>query len=273
MQMTGQKHLKLKHGIGWEGVKEDLKQIRWKDPIVIVLCTILVFLTFGSAMGVATGVSKNAVKVEIDAAYGGTDTGYEGIVNEADVTENIVNELEKLLKNDRRFKVYRTHAAGTALSVAERAAKIKKDDPMVVVSVHADGSPNIDLSGMHVYAEVPGNANHEASLNLANCISKAFTSETWPAYTGYLYYQPTDTENQYELKYVPASDTADYHMDTFELMKQCDMPVVVTSQFYVTNQSDVDQWASSDGYYKAAVDLYDALCEYNGFEPLTARNS
>lgn len=250
----------------WSSVRKDLKQIEWKDPIVVILCMILIFLTAGSTWNVVTGKAKNAVKVELDAVYGGEDLGYQGIVNEAEVSENIVNDLEALLKKDRRFEVYRTHEAGTSAAVSDRIAKIEKDDPMFVVSVHADGHPNAELTGMHIYAMPPANKNHDASLKLANAIASTFTDGTWGVSTGYLYYQQIDQSENYEMKFVAADDTTDYQLDTFELMKQADVPVVVTNQFYVTNQANVDQWANEEGYQKAAQNIYDAICDYNGFE-------
>lgn len=265
---TTKKHLR----INGRQIRRDLKQIDWKDPIVKILCVILVFLTCGSTFGACTGVSKNAVKVELDAAYGGDSRGYEGIVSEADVSENIVNDLEALLKKDRRFKVYRTHEAGTAATVAQRVEKIKKDDPMLVLSIHADGSPNVELTGMHVYAEIPGQKYHDASLRLAQAIAEPFTSDTWKADTGYLYYEPQEGTENYQIKSVASDDLTNYKLSTFELMEESPALVVVSNQFYVTNQADVDRWANDDGYHEAAVNLYNALCDYNGFERKVERN-
>lgn len=257
---------KKRINFSWNLVKSDLKQIAWKDPIVILLCCILIFLTAGSTMNAFSGVSKNAVRVELDAAFGGDDKGYQGIVTEADVTENITNQLEQILKKDKRFSVSRTHEAGTTASLTQRLNKIEEDDPMVVLSIHADGHPNADLSGMHVYAKTPTEKNHEASLKLADAVASNCQSDSWTVSTGYLYYQLNDTTGNYEMKFVGEEDTTDYKLDSFSLMKQCDLPVVVTNQFYVTSQTDVDRWANSDGYYEAAVNLYNALCDYNGFD-------
>lgn len=265
MTNSSKKNRKLKK-IRWELVKQDLHQIEWKDPIVVLLCVILLFLTAGSTLNACTGSAKNAVRVELDAAYGGSETGYQGIVNEAEVSENIVNDLEALLKKDRRFKVFRTHEAGTAATIAQRVAKIEKDNPMFVLSIHADGHPDADLTGMHVYAKTPSQKNYEASLKLADAVASSFVSDTWPVSTGYLYYQLDQASNTYQMKFVSEDDTTDYKLDSFELMKQCSLPVVVTNQFYVTNQSDVSTWANTDGYQKAAEQLYHALCSYNGFE-------
>ena len=259
--------------INGNAVKKDLKQIDWKNPIVILLCIILLFLTAGSTISACTGANKNAVRVELDAAFGGDDKGYEGIVNEAVVSENIVNELETLLKKDRRFKVNRTHEAGTTATLAQRIEKINTDDPMIVLSIHADGHPNADLSGMHVYAKTPTQKNHEASLKLADNIASSFDEENWPVSTGYLYYSLNNTTGNYEMKFVKEDDITDYKLDSFSLMKECNLPVVVDNQFYVTNQGDVDRWANKDGYEEAAINLYNALCKYNGFTSNIARNS
>jgi N-acetylmuramoyl-L-alanine amidase len=249
-----------------KNIRRDLRQIAWKDPIVILLCILLVFLTFGSTMSACSGASQNRVRIELDAAYGGSDTGYQGIVNEADVCQNIVTDLQALLKKDKRFQVLLSHEAGTSSSVSERAKKINQDNPLFVISIHADGNPNAALSGMHVYADIPSSKNHEASLRLAQAAANAFTAEDWPVSTGYLYYQPYESDGTYEMKFVSSEDTSDYQLDTLALMKQCDMPVIVTNQFYVTNETDVSTWANEDGYQKAAQKLYYAICDYNGLE-------
>ena len=75
------------------------------------------------------------------------------------------------------------------------------------------------------------------------------------------------------MKFVKEDDITDYKLDSFSLMKECNLPVVVSNQFYVTNQADVDRWANKDGYDEAAVNFYNALCKYNGFTSNLARNS
>lgn len=234
-----------------------------KDPMVIILVILLVFLTCGTAFGGC--VNHNRKVIELDAAYGGDNSGYAGIVKEADVTQKTVDALVKLLNEDGGYDVKLTHEAGTSASVKERSAKINRDKPDFVLSIHADGSPDASLSGQYIYADIPTDSHHADSLKLADFIKKAFTDETWKPQAGYLYYQPFD-HNTFQLKQVGEDDTRDYKLDTWDLMKQCDAPVVISDAFHVSNQADVDTWANDKGYQKAAENYYKAIRDYYGSE-------
>lgn len=232
-----------------------------KDPMVIILVILLVFLTCGTALGGFTGGNRKVI--ELDAAYGGDNSGYAGIVKEADVTQKTVDALQSLLNQDGNYEVKLTHEAGTSSSVEDRAAKIRKDHPDFVLSVHAGGSPDASVSGQYIYADIPSDADHADSLKLADFICKAFTDDTWKPQTGYLYYQPFDN-NTFQIKQIPEDDTKDYKLDTWDLMQKCDVPVVISDAFRVSNQSDVDTWANEKGYQKAAENYYKAIRDYYG---------
>lgn len=237
-------------------------KLNWKDPMVMILSCLLIFLTCGTAIA---GCKGKQVVIELDAAFGGDNTGYQGIINESDFTQAVVNKLAELLNEDSHFEVLLTHAEGESSSVAERAEKINNDKPDLVLSIHADGTPDTSRSGQIIYADIPTSTSHEESLNLANAIKTAFTSDTWTPSVSYLYYEPFD-DDSYQLNIVDASDTTDYALETWDLMEQVDVPVVISNQIYVTNQSDIDAWANDDGYTKAAELYYSALLEYYGIE-------
>ena len=247
-----------------EMVQPDRKkefQLNLKDPMVIILIVLLVFLTFGTALGGCH--SENQKVIELDAAYGGDNTGYAGIVKEADVTQKTVDALAELLEKDGSYKVVLTHESGTSASVSERVRKIQEDHPDFVLSIHAGGSPDASATGQYIYADIPGNQNHDTSLKLAEFIRKSFTTDNWKPQTGYLYYQPFD-DNTFQVKQVASDDTKDYKLDTWDLMEKADVPVVVSDAFHVTNQSDVDTWANDKGYQKAAENYYKAIRDYYG---------
>lgn len=229
-----------------------------KDPMVIILVILLVFLTAGTAF---SGCAGNKKVIELDAACGGDNTGYAGIVKEADVTQKIVDQLSELLTKDGSYQVKLTHEPGTSASVAERAAKIRDDKPDLVLSIHADGSPDASRSGQYVYADIPSDKNHDQSLKMADFIVKSFKTGKWKPQAGYLYYQPFDN-NTYQMKQVKEDDTKDYKLDTWSLMEKTDVPVVISDQFYVSCQSDVDTWANEKGYQKAAQNYYKAIRDY-----------
>lgn len=233
-----------------------------RDPMVIILAMLLVFITFGAGFA---GCKADTKVIALDAAFGGKDTGYQGIINEADFTESVVEKLAALLEKDNHFQVLLTHEASESVPVSQRAEKINQTKADIVLSIHASGTPDATKSGQIVYADIPTKQTHDDSLKLANAITKAFTSDTWTPSTSYLYYKPFE-DDSYQLQIVSSDDTTDYKLETWDLMEQCEAPVVISDQIYVTNQEDINTWANEDGYTKAAELYYEAIKEYYGIK-------
>lgn len=238
-------------------VKESLK-----DPMIVVLTLLLVFLTCGCLFA---GCMRSAKLIAIDAAYGGDNTGYQGIINEADFNEAVVEKLVALLEEDSRFHVLLTHEASESSSVQQRAEKINASKADLVLSIHASGTPDATKSGQIVYADIPTKQTHAESLKFADSIKQQFTSDTWLPTTNYLYYKPLQ-DDSYQLEIINVDDTTDYGYETWSLMELCEAPVVISDQIYVTNQDDINTWANEDGYTKSAQLYYDAIKEYYGIE-------
>lgn len=239
-----------------------MKKVNLKDPMVIILVALLVFLTVGSFIG---GMMPTKVIIELDAAYGGDETGYQGIINEADFTEEVVDRLATLLKKDSHFEVRLTNDSNTTMSIAERCEKINMDQADIVLSIHASGTPDTTKSGMCVYSEVPSSLMHDASLSFAQNIVTAFSEGEYTASSNYLYYQPCE-DDSYEIQVVSSDDLTDYGYETLEMMESCDVPVVIVNQIYVSNQKDIDTWANESGYTKSAELYYQAIRSYYGYE-------
>ena len=233
-----------------------------KDPMIIILAALLIFLTCGTAI---SGCRGRKTVIALDAAFGGEDTGYQGIINEADFTESVVEKLAVLLTDDGHFDVVLTHDASTSATVEDRVNKIKQDGADIVLSIHATGTPDATRNVQQIYADIPTKTTHDASLKLANCIHDAFTSDTWTPSVNYLYYQPFD-DDSYQIETVASDDTNDYQLETWDMMEKCDVPVVICNQIYVTNQTDIDTWANEAGYQKAADAYYQAIKKYYGIE-------
>jgi N-acetylmuramoyl-L-alanine amidase len=238
---------------------------RISDPMVILLAALLLFMCCGT---VFAGCSKKEekIRIELDAAFGGDATGYAGIVNEADVTEQITDRLYRLMGQDERFEVLRTHEPGTSASVSAKAEKINADEPSLLVSIHTGGVPNASVSGMTIYPAIPSSRTNGESVKAAETIADAFTSETWTPALKYLYYKPF-TEDSYQIQLVDISDTQDYKLETWAILQKVNVPAVVVEQFYVTNQKDVDTWANEASYDNIAMQYYKALCTYYAIEP------
>ena len=239
------------------------KKLDFRDPMLIILIILLIFLTMGTAIGGCT--SNKQITIVLDAAYGGDQPGYEGIVKEADVTQAIVEALSTKLQEDDHFAVQLTHEKGQAATVTERAEVINKIHPDLVLSIHAGGNPNPEQSGQKIYADIPTDSANKVSLAAAQTIGREFAADGWNVFMGYMYYEPFD-ENTYSILNVDADDTTEYQYDTWDIMKASEAPVVVSDSFRVTNQADVDRWANEEGYKKAADLYYTALKKYYGIE-------
>lgn len=237
------------------------RRLNMKRLAIVILAVLLAAASLFLYQKLGHGKQAAAqpkITVELDAAFGGDQPGYAGIITEAEFNEKTVDALEKLLKKDDRFEVLRTHEAGTAMAVSARAAKIAADKPDIVLCIRAAHDRRSDVTGMTIYADLPTNAHHEESLKLADAIRDAFTTDAWKPAVGYLYYHPT-RPSSFQERFIDESDTTDYAEETLSLMQACDVPVVISAGIRVTSQADIDAWANDDGYEKAAEQYYAAL--------------
>ncbi len=242
------------------------KKMKLKNPLVIILAVILAFVAVGSSFSGCLHLTSDRIIVAVDAAYGGEQTGYTGLINESDYAEGVVNALCTRLQEDSRFITVRTHEAGTSRSILNIVKDINEREADMVLSIHAGYDPDPAKSGMHIYAEKPSSAGHERSLAFAESIQQAFAEER-EAEIGYMYYEPI-AENKFQLKIVPPDDETDYGLDTWTIMEKSLGPAVVSEQIYVSNEADVSAWANEEAYAKSAEMYYQAFCDYYGLRPL-----
>ena len=227
------------------------------DPMIVILAVLLVFLTLGTGISGCVNNSGNKTVICIDAAYGDSNKGYEGIVDEAEVTGKVADELESLLKSNRKFKVIRTDRSQ---SVKQRSTFINESAADAVISIHCAQDADSSVTGMKNIAQVPSVTGANSSLKLAQCISDAFKNDADSVFTGYMYYRSEDDTVLKE--YVDASDTTTYPYDTYDLLQNCTKTPVVTELCHNTSQSDVDNWCNEKGYKKAAQLYYQAILKY-----------
>ena len=227
------------------------------DPMIVILAGLLVFLTLGTGISGCVNNSGNKTVICIDAAYGNSNKGYEGIVDEAEVTGKVADELESLLKSNRKFKVIRTDRSQSA---KERSTFINESSIDAVISIHCAADADSSVTGMKNIAQVPATANAESSLKLAQYVSDAFKDEADSVFTGYMYYRSEDDMTFKE--YVDASDTTTYPYDTYDILQNCTKTAIVTEFCHITSQNDVDNWCNEKGYKKAAELYYQAILKY-----------
>ncbi|MFR4564931.1 N-acetylmuramoyl-L-alanine amidase family protein, partial [Anaerotignum sp.] len=76
--------------------------------------------------------------VALDAGHGGEDVGSVGVIQEVQLTERTVTALEKLLKEDGRFRVVLTRKMGEGMSITDRNRKLAILQPDLMLSVHGN---------------------------------------------------------------------------------------------------------------------------------------
>lgn len=227
------------------------------DPMIVILAGLLVFLTLGTGISGCVNNSGSKTVICIDAAYGEKNKGYEGIVDEAEVSGKVADELESLLKSNRKFKVVRTDRSQSA---KERSAFINESSADAVISIHCAQNADSSVTGMKNIAQIPSVTSTQSSLKLAQCISDAFKDDTDSVFTGYMYYRSED--DMIFKEYIDASDTTTYPYDTYDILQNCKKTAVVTELCHNTSQSDVDNWCNEKGYKKAAELYYQAILKY-----------
>lgn len=235
------------------------KKTRRLSIAVLILAAAILALV---VCGIAFGKAGDAVTIELDAGHGGDSSGYQGLASEDTFDEEVVNRLYQLLEKDRNFKVKRTHEAGTAMSVKDRAAKANEDQPDLVISIHCSSSDHAEDKGGIIFADIPSSSFHEASLGFADALKKEMNSQGISTAVQYYYYAPIKDGTVFQEHIVDESDTTDYQQETLDILTQVQAPCVQVRQIYVTNQDDVDKWASEEGYDASAQLYYNALKSY-----------
>ena len=199
--------------------------------------------------------------IALDAGHGGWDVGAEGIIQEVELTECTVAELEKLLKEDGRFRVILSRKEGEGMGITERNDKFQKKKPDLMLSVHGNANDAKGANGFEAYPSPPGYENHAESLAFAQLLAEemgtvgAKLRGTDGVRFGYY-------NSSGEKVLVDSSDTEVYDYDTFGMLKNMDCPAVLVEQCFITNAADVEKFGTEEGCKTAAAAYYRAICRY-----------
>lgn len=203
--------------------------------------------------------------VGLDAGHGGIDTGAVGIMQEVELTERTTAKLTALLKADGRFRVVLSRDEGEDKSITDRNKLFQRAKPDLVLSIHANSGEEASASGFECYPSPPGKTNHEKSLVFAQYIAKEMEAAGAKLRgtdgVRFGYYVPTADGNTTKLL-LDSTDTQIYDYDTFGMLKNMNCPAVLVEQCFVTNQQDVNEFATDEGCQKAAEAYYQAICHY-----------
>lgn len=109
-------------------------------------------------------------KVVIDAGHGGKDVGaIGGGVNEKDITLDVAQRVEKLLKQ-KGYSVKMTRDDDTYVSLQDRVSISENYHPDIFVSIHVNSSVRPEITGVetHYY--------HQESISLAQTVHSSLAS-------------------------------------------------------------------------------------------------
>lgn len=252
-------------------MKQKKPKYSLKDPMVMILTCLLVFLTAGTLFS-GKGADHVSYKIELDAAFGGSNKGFTGFIAEADINEKTVNALEELLLKDDRFEVCRTHPAGSEAAVLDSAARIEEDAPAMVLSIHGGWDPDENVSGTRVYIDLSGRSGESEAKKFAKEICAAFNAEDWQATRNYLYYHE-QSDGTFTIEVTDADEKQPSFGEetpvTWTLLEKTEVPCVIVEQFFISNKSDIGCWDNPEGYQLIAQKYYSAICKYFSLEERT----
>ena len=96
---------------------------------------------------------KKQYLIAIDAGHGGKDPGAVGRrgTTEKSVNLSIAKRLKKLIDKEKNMKAILTRDRDVYVKLSDRIKKIRKHQPTIFISIHADGAENRKASGSSVF--------------------------------------------------------------------------------------------------------------------------
>jgi len=118
------------------------------------------------------GPDEKVDVIVIDAGHGGRDFGAIGRhkrTREKDINIKIANELARLIRKDKQFKVIMTRSRDEYVSLDERARIANKAEADLFISIHCNSSPKSSADGFQVFYLAPAkNDAARAAAQLEN---------------------------------------------------------------------------------------------------------
>lgn len=184
-----------------------------------------------------------------------------GLITEAAYDEALTAELESLLKATGQFTVIRTKTADESMTMAGRLERIDKEEPDLVISIHAIHTMETGATVPLICVEPAGSETHDASLAAGTALQARLHPAEKESQLVYCYYTPVRPET-WQLHIVPADDTTDYGEETLEIMTGNSAPVVQISLLSLHSHEDLAALAAPEGIRQTAEMLRDGLTDY-----------
>lgn len=219
--------------------------------------------TGAGAQPAAAGVQGPPYTIIIDPGHGGMDTGAESIAIETDVINKTTGYLYELLKQDENFTPLLTRREDEDPDSGRRADIANSQKADLLISIHANSDSSRSSSGFECYPTTPGRPYHEQAMTFARLVTKhmrlaghKLRGSSGEAGIKFAFYSGNSK------KIVDSSDTKVRSLPSFGILEKSDCPALLVEQCFVTNYSDVQNWAKDEGCKKAAGVYYRAIKEY-----------
>ncbi len=176
--------------------------------------------------------------IVIDPGHGGTDPGTIGRSGtlEKTVTLQTALELARLLRASGRYEVLLTRKDDRFVSLAERAAYGRLHGAALIISLHADASPDHSARGTSVYirserAAGSGSRRRQSDIaEMAQALGKPPAAEAGSAWLQYSMIQRLD--DAMEMTAAPARSAH------FWVLANEDIPGVLVEMGFLSNRQD-----------------------------------
>lgn len=251
-----------------------------KKKFVLALCFILFAFAFLGrnlnevAYGVALcdtdkkaeniSVTSPPYVIAVDKGHGGVDTGAQHIVDEIDVIEKTGRRLYELLEKDENFIPVFTRDKASDPDSRQRCRVAEQAWASLLISLHANCDSHKSAHGFECYPMPKGRTHHENSLKFAQIVCRNMEQRGH-----YL-----RGENKDGIKYafysgknkiiVDSTDTKIRSAKSFGILENSPCPRILVEQCFITNYSDVENWATDRGCKKAAEIYYKSISDYFG---------
>jgi N-acetylmuramoyl-L-alanine amidase len=138
---------------------------------IFALLTLAFTFTFETNIATAaqtSNINKNRISVMIDPGHGGEDSGAQlHKIKEKEIALSVALKLKKLLENNPRFSALMTRDHDVFVPLDDRRSIAESKNADVLISIHANSSPESSARGTEFYFENQA-ASDEESLFLAN---------------------------------------------------------------------------------------------------------
>ncbi len=217
--------------------------------------------------------------IVIDPGHGGEDFGAVGSsgTREKDITLKIAKELNKLLKDDGRFKPVMTRQDDIFVPLSRRADLANSVGGDLFISIHANAAKNKKATGVIAFSLANAKSDQaRAAATLENSSIRFERAEDRKLYNADLDFTLRDmVQSEYQRESVDLADIIEKNMvhetgvDSrgvdqagFFVLDKAYMPAVLLETAFISNKQDEKKLKSGSFQEKTAKAIYKAIVSF-----------